>query len=280
MCRAKGPHYRRCKYHQNEAVMASASAKQSVRRLGLRLEKLESDGATDSKLQRVVNRWCAAHERLSMREQVAIPDWNQEKGETSGSGDAVPLRPAGVSAADSLTAATIENLSWDDVAVLANDYWDDPEASEKIQVLIEDRERAESEASGSSTGWPDDSPSLGAGDWVSNPTVRPQRKLTPHERAREEYDSYVYAQYAQCESELSFHLNEEGKRRGVDSFSLFSGPVSRVKKYGSEELQSWFARNGRQTLASFRHGLFGWSSDAGAARRVRLEGFENVAHVG
>jgi hypothetical protein len=109
--------------------------------------------------------------------------------------------------------------------------------------------------------------------------THPARRLTPHEVAREEYDHYVCAKYRQCESELSFLLNKEGIAKGIDSFSLFSGPVSRVKKYGSEELKAWFAINGRHTLGSFRHAMYGWHSDAKAAQNVRLEGFENVAHI-
>lgn len=260
--------------------MAIASAKTSTSRLEKRLEKLEAAGAPDHDLRRGVDRLCAAYERLGEREQETLPRLNQEKAEPPAPGQPQPLAPAGLSAADSITEATIEGRSWNEVAALAADLWDDPEACEKLEILVEQREAREKAAEGWNTGWPDDSPTVGAGDWVSNPTLRASRNLTPQERAREEYDSYVYAQYARCESELSFHLNEEGKRRGIDSFSLFTGPVSRVKKYGSEELQSWFARNGRHTLGSFRHGLFGWSSDAKAAKRVRLEGFENVAHVG
>ena len=73
-------------------------------------------------------------------------------------------------------------------------------------------------------------------------------------------------------------VNEEGARKGIDDFSLFSGPVSRVKKYGSEELQSWFANNGRHTLASYRHQMYGWAQDAKAAHNARMEDFDNVAN--
>lgn len=280
MCRAIGPHYRRCPYHQNKAVMASASARTSIKRLERRLDKLEVEGASDRVVLRGVDRLCVAYERLGAREQVAIPEWNEEKVAREGSGSSQALAPAAESAADSLTIESIERLSWDEVADLAGGLFDDPEACEKLELLVDERERREQAGGVSSTGWPDDSPDVGQGDWATNPTLRPARKLTPHERAREEYDAYVYAKYAQCESELSFHLNKEGQRKKIDSFSLFSGPVSRVKKYGSEELQSWFARNGRQTLSSYRYAMFGWDSDRKAAERVRLEGFENVAHVG
>ena len=58
---------------------------------------------------------------------------------------------------------------------------------------------------------------------------------------------------------------------------LFTGPVSRAKKYGTEELQSWFAVNGRHTLGSFRYALFGWASDNAASRRNRMEGWEHAS---
>lgn len=278
--------------------MAVASAKQSAQRLQKRLDKLEDEGAADYKLQRGVDRLCNAYERLGEREQETIPALHQEKESEPEPGAPAPLPPPSLTAADSLTADTIENLSWDEIAEMSGELWDDPEASEKLEILVNDRERRENQGGTDSTGWPGGTDSTGwpsgtdstgwpggmasAGesDWVSDPTARPSRKLTPHEIAREQYECYVYAQHARMESELSFHLNEEGNRKRIDTLSLFSGPVSRVKKYGSEELQSWFARNGRETLASFRHGLFGWNSDAKAAKNARLESFDNVAHVG
>lgn len=52
--------------------------------------------------------------------------------------------------------------------------------------------------------------------------------------------------------------------------------MSWVKKYGSEELNAWFAVNGRHTLASFRYGMFGWSSDDKASYRNRTQGWEHA----
>lgn len=288
MCRAKGPHYRRCPYHQNSGVMAVASARQSTQRLHSRLEALESAGAAEYKLERGVERLCNAYERLGEREQATIPAMNQAKSDPSQQGqgtapsseESAPLPPPRPSAADSITEASIANRSWDEIATMAGDLWDDPEAAEKLELLVNEREIRENQGGADSTGWPGGTAASGEGDWVTNPTLRRGRKLTQHEQAREEYESYIYAQHARMESELSFHLNAEGNRKRIDTLSLFSGPVSRVKKYGSEELQSWFARNGRQTLGAFRHGLFNWHSDAKAARNSRLESFDNVAHVG
>lgn len=266
MCRAKGPGYRRCPYHSHPLVMAVQSAKLSVQRLERRLDSLDGSAAPMSKITRGVERLVAAVTRLGEREQLAVT------GLEAGRGALVPPRS---SEADSINADDINSMSWDEIGQMFGRYGDDPEALEKLQLLVEEREEREN----GDIWQKGDLPPIGEGDEISNPTLRPTRKLTPHEVAREEYDHYVCAQYAKCESELSFLLNNEGRAKGIDTFSLFSGPVSRVKKYGTEELQAWFAINGRHTLGSFRHAMYGWGSDAKAALNARLEGFENVAHV-
>lgn len=241
-----------------------ANAKTSLRRLEQRLDHYEATGAPMAKITRGVERMVAAVTRLGEREQQAIP---------ATKADALPAPQP--SKANEITEESVNAASWDDIGGMYSKYGDDPEALEKLQILVEEREEREAaDVWGTGT-----APTVGEGDMVTNPTLRKERKLTPHEVAREEYDHYVCAQYRKCESELSFMVNKEGQAKGVDSFSLFTGPVSRVKKYGSEELQAWFAANGRHTLGSFRHAMFGWATDAKAARNARLEGFENVAHT-
>src|SRR5699024_10941051 len=114
---------------------------------------------------------------------------------------------------------------------------------------------------------------------VTHPARRASRNITQHERVREDYEHYTAAQYFQAESELGFLLNKEGQAKGIDAYSLFSGPVSRVKQYGSEELQSWFQRNGRQTLSAFRYHATAWYSAHTAAQRSKIESFDDVALV-
>ncbi|MFK0004989.1 hypothetical protein [Paenarthrobacter sp. NPDC090522] len=241
-----------------------ANAKTSLRRLEKRQDALEAANAPMSKITRGMNRIVAAVTRLGEREQHAIPATND---------NALPAPQP--TRAGEITPETVNAASWDDIGGMYSTYGDDPEALEKLQLLVEEREEREAaDVWGTGT-----APTVGEGDALTNPTLREERKLTPHEVAREEYDNYVYAQYRKCESELSFMVNKQGQAKGIDSFSLFQGPVSRVKKYGSEELQAWFAANGRHTLGSFRHAMFGWASDAKAARNARLEGFENVAHT-
>lgn len=264
MCRAIANGGRRCPYHSNPLVQAVANAKTSLRRLEQRLDRLEAADAPMSKITKGVERMVAAVTRLGEREQQAIP--------VTKAGALPPPQPT---RAGEITEDSVNSATWDEIGGMYAQYGDDPEALEKLQTLVEEREaREEADIWGR-----DSAPPIGQGNIVTNPTQRPERKLTPHEVAREEYDHYVMAQYRKCESELSFMVNKDGQAKGISSFSLFSGPVSRVKKYGSEELQAWFAANGRHTLGSFRHAMFGWASDAKAARNSRLEGFENVAHT-
>ena len=289
MCRAKGPDYRRCPYHRNPHVAAVAVAKTSVRRFEQRLEKLEHEGASDAKLSRTMGNYFVACERLGDREQHAIPDIGragakppESAAESAGGQEPTEhqaLPAPHPSAADSLTAESIRELSWNQVSDLYTKHADDPEAMEKLEELVDEREANEGGQDNDSSAWQESEPPYGEGDHVSNPTLRTTRKLTPHEVAREEYDSYVYSQYAKCESELSFHLNEKGRAAGVDVMGLFSGPVSRVKKYGSEELNAWFAVNGRHTLGSFRYAMFGWDSDFKASYRNRTQGWEHANRV-
>ena len=275
MCREKGkPNYRRCPYHANPKVMALASAKQAADRMAKRMDKAEAT-LSDEELQTRVNRLIEAHQRVNDRTQD-VADAIKPAPARDGQPAPEPLGAPTPSLADSITSERVNAMSWGELSDLASNTFHDPEASSKLEALIEEKEANEKVANDWITagGTPEVN-----NDPITNPASRPERKLTPHERAREEYDNYIYGQYMKMQNELSFTLNDEGKRKGVDDFTLFSGPVSRVKKYGSEELQSWFANNGRQTLGAFRHGLFGWSSDAKAAKNAHMEDYANVAHV-
>lgn len=266
MCREKDRGGRRCPFHSNPLVQAVQNAKTSLQRHEKRLDHLEAANAPMAKISRGVDRMVAAVTRLGERQQQLIPDTKADQG---------ALAPPRLTAAGEITAEKVDAASWDDIGGMYGQYGDDPEALEKLQILVEEREAREEADPWSA----DKNPPLGEGDIITNPTMRPERKLTPHEVAREEYDHYVMSQQRRCEEELSFMLNRQGQAKGIDSTTLFTGPVYRVKKYGSEELQAWFAKNGRHTLGSFRHAMFNWASDAKAARNARLEGFENVAHT-
>jgi hypothetical protein len=49
-----------------------------------------------------------------------------------------------------------------------------------------------------------------------------------------------------------YMLNAAGREAGISERSLFTGPESRVRRYGSEELKNYFAANPRPTGAYFR----------------------------
>jgi hypothetical protein len=66
-------------------------------------------------------------------------------------------------------------------------------------------------------------------------------------------------------------LNRDGLAGGVDPASLFSGPASRVRKYASEELRTWFARHGRITYGEWKYQWFGRESDRQTARTARYQ---------
>ena len=147
MCRPIGNHYRRCPYHTSPTVMAVANAKTSVRRLEKRVDQLEADGAPDDKISRSLDRLYAAHDRLGTREQHAIPETGRP-GTPLPEGDEgksfTALQPPHPSAADSLTSESISQLSWDEVAELYDRHGDDPEAMEKLELLVDEREAKES----------------------------------------------------------------------------------------------------------------------------------------
>jgi len=81
------------------------------------------------------------------------------------------------------------------------------------------------------------------------------RKVRARERrqAREsEYRDEVYRQWLTAEAATNgFMLNKEGRARGIDERSLFTGPESRVAKYASPELIEFFESNPRPTRASW-----------------------------
>lgn len=273
MCRSKAEGGRRCAFHSNPAAMALQSAKQASKRMGDRLEKAESR-LTDEQLATRLERLYAAHERTQQREQALAAIAEKQ----AASADAPqPLGVAKPSIAPEITEEKINSMTWSEIADYSNDIGDDPEAWEKLAVLVEERESREKHQFAGHFNVPDDH-ELDTNE-ITNPATRPSRPLTEHERVREEYEHYTATQYFQAENEIGFLLNKEGQAKGIDAYSLFSGPASRVEKYGSEELQSWFQRNGRQTLSAFRYHLTGWHSDYKAAERSKVESFDNVALV-
>jgi len=49
-------------------------------------------------------------------------------------------------------------------------------------------------------------------------------------------------------------VNAAGRRAGIDDRSLFTGPESRVRKYGSRELREYFEAHPRVSRSEFLGG--------------------------
>lgn len=112
---------------------------------------------------------------------------------------------------------------------------------------------------------------------LTNPARRTGRKLSPERMCREEYDSFLITSYLQAENDCRGHLlNRDGLAAQIDPQDLFSGPSARVRKYGSEELRTWFGRNGRTTYAEWKYAWFGRESDKEAARTAKSQSLGEV----
>jgi hypothetical protein len=95
--------------------------------------------------------------------------------------------------------------------------------------------------------------------------VRGERARRRRETAEQEYRDEVYRQWRAAEAATNgYMLNRAGQRGGIDEWSLFVGPESRVRKYASPELIEWFQSHPRPTRVSW----FGSAS----ARRAHLSG--------
>jgi hypothetical protein len=105
---------------------------------------------------------------------------------------------------------------------------------------------------------------------LTNPARRVARKLSPEQVCREEYDAHTYSAYLEAETACRGHLlTREAIAKGVHPLTLFSGPAVRARKYASEELRTWWARNGRITYAEWKYLWFGRESDKQGARTAR-----------
>lgn len=88
---------------------------------------------------------------------------------------------------------------------------------------------------------------------------------------RTEFQDHLEAQYVRAERDCNaVMLNARGLAAGIDSFSLFYGPRSRVDAYASEELRDWFAAHGRTTSEQYERARtempgHGWGSAMASA---------------
>lgn len=69
---------------------------------------------------------------------------------------------------------------------------------------------------------------------------------------KQDYISFVDYQYlAAVEACSGVLVNQEGRAKHIDGFTLFSGPLSRAQRYASEELLEFWEKNPRRTLSQF-----------------------------
>lgn len=73
-----------------------------------------------------------------------------------------------------------------------------------------------------------------------------------YHQCRAEYGDYLEGAFSAASDAVSGNLlNERGRRKGIDPFSLFSGNEARATAYASEELIDWWRTNRRLTFAAF-----------------------------
>jgi hypothetical protein len=185
--------------------------------------------------------------------------------------------------ADAYTPAATVDWSDDELILAWAELTDDPPAQDQIMATLhwreqvaaqrdaeiaahEHQQRAERDRAWQvAVGQEDASP-------LTNPARRPVRRLSAEQGCREEYDSFVHGSYISAETDCrGVLLNRSGLSAGIDPSSLFSGPASRVRKYASEELRSWFARHGRITYSEWKYQWFGRESDRNTARTARFQ---------
>lgn len=117
----------------------------------------------------------------------------------------------------------------------------------------------------------------GAASPVTNPALRPARKLTPNERAAEEYWDYAQNQYQTALEDLNGVLFNKkqlaaAREKGITEDQLFTGPFHVANKYASDELREWWRANGRETQTSYRYQALGRPSDYKAWLAVQKQG--------
>lgn len=87
---------------------------------------------------------------------------------------------------------------------------------------------------------------------------------------RRSYDEFTHINYLQAEKATRGNmLNKRGKADGIDPLTLFTGPISRARRYASEELMRWWSENARMNLTQFRAEVLGDAKDRAAAKKTR-----------
>lgn len=267
MCRALSNGGRRCPCRASYRHRRAESARQRVSRYARWCDAAADAGDTE-----------AATKYAAMLDQ-AVSDLEQLGGWRS--------TPAPVERHTRAGEFTPERTaSWADEQLerALSECWDDPEAVDAIAAVIDAREAPSADVDQLAA----EHDRLAVDVWARQPEwaepdaltspARRQPKRSRAQIARAEYEAYLDVQWMQAEADCNGQLLTPAARAaGVDSRSLFSGPINRALRHASEELQSWWGAHGRLSLAAFRYQALGWDSDRDAADRTRRETFDNAA---
>lgn len=189
------------------------------------------------------------------------------------------------SAGPSLTYDGVKGLSDDELMeAMSSVFADDPEAWDKLERIMEQRELADLDSSAAASPLDADGRDASGMKWSfegDDESVTPSewkpRKITPNERVAEEYWSYAQNQYQTALEELNGVLFNHkyaalAREKGVYEDALFMGPLHVANKYASDELKAWWAINGRETQTSYRYMALGRPSDRKAWLSVQKQG--------
>lgn len=89
-------------------------------------------------------------------------------------------------------------------------------------------------------------------------TVAQERAAVRRAQEARDIDEALEGRYEMAEAFTRGHLlSPVGKAQGIDARTLFTGPSNRVAAYASEELQEFFAANGRMTRGDYRRAMAG-----------------------
>lgn len=89
---------------------------------------------------------------------------------------------------------------------------------------------------------------------------------------RADFELYRHSRYLRAHTELRGELlNTAGRAAHIDPATLFLGPRSRVDRYASDELKTWFVEHGRVTVEEFETQWWnGRAGELGMLDRVAL----------
>lgn len=102
---------------------------------------------------------------------------------------------------------------------------------------------------------------------------------TRDQSLRRQYAEATHQQYLAAEKETRGHLlTPEGRAKGVDPKSLFTGSNVNANKYASDELKDFWKKNPRKTLVQYKADTLGGKENIAAAKKT--EGIARTLDLG